>query len=55
MSDILRKQFLRHVAQTSPSPQLIEVARAEGVFFYTPEGKRYYDLISGVSDPQGFF
>lgn len=49
MSEILRKQFLRHVAQTSPSPQLIEVARAEGVFFYTPEGKPYYDLISGVS------
>ena len=38
MSEILRKQFLRHVAQTSPSPQLIEIARAEGVFFYTPEG-----------------
>ena len=49
MSEILRKQFLRHVAQTSPSPQLIEVARAEGVFFYTPDGKPYYDLISGVS------
>ena len=49
MNEILRKQFLRHVAQTSPAPQLIEVARAEGVFFYTPEGKRYYDLISGVS------
>ena len=49
MSEILRKQFLRHVAQTSPVPQLIEVARAEGVFFYTPEGKPYYDLISGVS------
>lgn len=49
MSEILRKQFLRHIAQTSPSPQLIEVARAEGVFFYTPEGKPYYDLISGVS------
>ena len=49
MNDILRKQFLRHVAHTSPSPQLIEVARAEGVFFYTPEGKPYYDLISGVS------
>lgn len=28
---------------------LVEVARAEGVFFYTPEGKRYYDLIAGVS------
>ena len=49
MSEILRKQFLRHVAQTSPAPQLIEVERAEGVFFYTPEGKPYYDLISGVS------
>ena len=49
MSEILRKQFLCHVAQTSPAPQLIEVARAEGVYFYTPEGKRYYDLMSGVS------
>lgn len=46
---ILRKQFLQHIGQTSPAPQLIEVARAEGVFFYTPEGKPYYDLISGVS------
>ena len=49
MSEILRNQFLRHLAQTSPAPQLIEVARAEGVFFYTPEGKPYYDLVSGVS------
>ncbi len=49
MDTILRKQFLQHVGQTSPSPLLIEVARAEGVFFYTPEGKRYYDLIAGVS------
>lgn len=46
---ILRKQFLRHVGQTSPSPMLIEVARAEGSFFYTPEGKRYFDLVAGVS------
>lgn len=49
MSEILRKQFLRHVGQTSPEPMLVEVERAEGVFFYTPEGKPYYDLISGVS------
>lgn len=49
MSDILRRQFLAHVAQTSPSPMMVEVARAEGVFFYTPEGKRYYDLVAGVS------
>jgi len=30
-------------------PMLVEVARAEGSFFYTPEGKRYYDLVAGVS------
>ena len=49
MNTILRKQFLAHVGQTSPSPMLVEVARAEGSFFYTPEGKRYYDLVAGVS------
>ncbi len=52
---ILRQQFLEHIAQTSPSPLMIEIARAEGVFLYTPptdehpDGKRYFDLISGVS------
>jgi len=49
MNTILRKQFLAHVGQTSPSPMLVEVARAEGSFFYTPDGKRYYDLVAGVS------
>ena len=48
-NQILRQQFLAHVGQTSPAPQLISVERAEGVYFYTPEGKQYYDLISGVS------
>lgn len=49
MNTILRKQFLAHVGQTSPSPMLVEVERAEGGFFYTPEGRRYYDLVAGVS------
>ena len=49
MGTILRKAFLEHVGQTSPSPMMVEVARAEGVFFYTPEGKPYYDLVAGVS------
>ena len=49
MNTILRKQFLAHVGQTSPSPMLVEVERAEGSFFYTPEGCRYYDLVAGVS------
>ncbi len=46
---ILRQQFLRHIGQTSPSPMLVEIERAEGSCFYTPEGKKYYDTISGVS------
>ncbi|MEG0033720.1 MAG: aminotransferase class III-fold pyridoxal phosphate-dependent enzyme, partial [Mucinivorans sp.] len=45
----LRQTFLRHCAQTSPDPMMIEVARAEGVFLYCPSGDRYLDLVSGVS------
>lgn len=45
----LRGQFLEHIGQTSPSPLLIEVARAEGVYLYDSEGRAYFDLISGVS------
>ncbi len=40
--------FLQHLAQTSPFPFLIPVSHAEGVSIYTPEGKRYIDLIAGV-------
>ncbi len=46
---LLRQQFLEHVAQTSPSPMMIGAERAEGIYFYSPEGKRYTDLVSGVS------
>ncbi|MEG0656297.1 MAG: aminotransferase class III-fold pyridoxal phosphate-dependent enzyme, partial [Mucinivorans sp.] len=45
----LRHEFLAHCAQCSPEPMLIEVERAEGVFLYSPNGKRYLDLVSGVS------
>ena len=45
----LRRTFLRHIAQTSPSPLLVEADRAEGIFFYSPEGIHYYDLIAGVT------
>lgn len=48
-TNILRRRFLAHVGQTSPSPLMIPVERAEGVFYYTPEGKAYYDLVAGVS------
>jgi acetylornithine/succinyldiaminopimelate/putrescine aminotransferase len=45
----LRQLFLEHVAQTSESPLLLEIERAEGVYLFGPDGKRYIDLISGVS------
>lgn len=44
-----RELFLRHVAQTSEFPMLVEVERAEGVYLYGPDGKRYLDLISGIA------
>lgn len=40
--------FFNNLAQTTDSPYLIAVARAEGIYLYTPEGKRYTDLISGI-------
>ncbi|MFR9620567.1 MAG: aspartate aminotransferase family protein [Rikenellaceae bacterium] len=47
--NILRNQFLAHVGQTSPSPMLVEVESAEGIYLYALDGKRYIDLIAGVS------
>lgn len=44
-----RDTFLNHLAQTSPWPLMIPVDRAEGIYLYTPEGKRYTDLISGIA------
>jgi acetylornithine/succinyldiaminopimelate/putrescine aminotransferase len=40
--------FLHKLAQTSPSPFLIEVERAHGIYLYAPDGRRYMDLISGI-------
>lgn len=47
--DFNRETFLNHLAQTSPWPLMIPVDRAEGIYLYTPEGKRYTDLISGIA------
>ena len=44
-----RQLFLRHIGQTSPSPLMIEIVKAEGVFLYGPSGEKYLDMISGVS------
>ena len=40
--------FLDKLAQTNDAPFLISIERAEGIYLYSPEGKRYTDLISGI-------
>lgn len=44
-----RQLFLKHVGQTSGNPLQLEIVQAEGIYFYTPDGNRYIDLVSGVS------
>ncbi|WP_339814206.1 aspartate aminotransferase family protein [uncultured Imperialibacter sp.] len=43
-----RQLFQQHLAQTSEFPLMTEVEKAEGIYLYTPEGKRIIDLISGI-------
>ena len=44
-----RELFLKHIAQTSPSPLAFEIAKAEGCYLYDVKGKEYIDLIGGIS------
>jgi acetylornithine/succinyldiaminopimelate/putrescine aminotransferase len=44
-----RQLFLNHVAQTSETPLALEIEKAEGVYLYDTTGKKYLDLISGIS------
>jgi acetylornithine/N-succinyldiaminopimelate aminotransferase len=41
--------FLDKLAQTTSSPYLIEIERAEGSYVYDSNGKKYLDMIAGVS------
>ena len=43
-----RQLFLQHIAQTSPTPLLLEIERTEGMYLYSPDGKPYLDLIAGI-------
>ena len=45
----MRELFFRNVAQTSPSPLALEIQKARGIFLYDTSGRRYFDLVSGVS------
>lgn len=44
-----KQLFLLNVAQTSNSPRLLEIERAEGLYLFDVEGKAYLDLVSGFA------
>lgn len=44
-----RELFLLHQAQTTRFPLLLEFERAEGIYLFDRQGKKYIDLISGIS------
>jgi len=44
-----RQLFLNHVAQTSTSPLMLEIVRADGIYLYDLNGAKFIDLISGIS------
>jgi len=44
-----RALFLQHVAQTSDAPLAIEITHAEDCYLYDVAGKKYLDLIGGIS------
>lgn len=46
--DFSQETFLNKLAPTSPFPFLISIERAEGVYLFSPDGKKYFDLISGI-------
>jgi len=45
----IRQLFQQHVAQTSPAPIGLEIVSASGNYLYDVDGKKYLDLIGGIS------
>src|ERR1700685_4311744 len=51
MSSVLsqKKDFFSYLAQTSPAPLSLEIVSAKGIWLKDIKGKKYLDLISGIS------
>lgn len=47
--DMENHPFYRYVAQTSASPLVIEADHAEGVYITDIHGKKYMDMVAGIS------
>lgn len=43
------ESFLKKLGQTSPSPYLLNIASAKGIYLYDTNGKAYMDMIAGVA------
>lgn len=46
--DFSEDVFLHYLAPTNLFPFRIPIERAEGIYLYSPDGKRYADMISGI-------
>jgi acetylornithine/N-succinyldiaminopimelate aminotransferase len=44
-----KQLFLLNTAQTSTTPKMLEIERAEGIYLYDKFGKAYIDLVSGFA------
>ena len=44
-----KEDFLKYQAQTTPFPLLLDIEKAEGCWIYDKSGKKYLDLVAGVS------
>lgn len=45
----MKALFQQHLGLTSEHPMMFEASRAEGVYIYDLEGKKFIDLVAGVS------
>jgi len=44
-----KESFLKHQAQITKTPFLLDIEKAEGSYIYTTDNKKYIDLVAGVS------
>ncbi len=44
-----RDLFLKQIAQTTTTPFLLDIEKAEGLYLHTRDGRTYMDLISGIA------
>ena len=46
---IIKKSFLNHIAQTSPTPPMYQFVRGDGIYLFDKSNNAYVDLISGIA------